>query len=55
MLVFYDDHGGRVIGLLWNPAKEAPRALKPLLGHSYKPTDGEVSMNDLSETRVELI
>lgn len=50
VLVFYDDHGGRVIGLLWNPTKEVPRALKPLLGHSSRPTDGEVSTKSAKQT-----
>jgi U3 small nucleolar RNA-associated protein 22 len=43
VLVFYDKHGGSVIGLLWNPEKEQPRALKAFLGYSTKPAGGEVS------------
>ncbi|KAL7418605.1 U3 snoRNP protein [Cryptotrichosporon argae] len=36
LLVFADPHGGRAVGLLWNPAKQ-PRALKALLGFSARP------------------
>jgi U3 small nucleolar RNA-associated protein 22 len=43
VLVFYDKHGGGVVGLLWNPEKEQPRALKAFLGYSTKPAGGEVS------------
>jgi U3 small nucleolar RNA-associated protein 22 len=41
--VFYDRHGGSVVGLLWNPEKEQPRNLKAFLPYSTKPTEGEVS------------
>ena len=43
VLVFYDKHGGGVVGLLWNPEKEQSRALKAFLGYSTKPAGGEVS------------
>jgi U3 small nucleolar RNA-associated protein 22 len=43
VLVFYDKHGGGVVGLLWSPEKEQPRALKAFLGYSTKPAGGEVS------------
>ena len=43
VLVFYDKHGGGVVGLLWNPEKEQPRALKAFLGYSTRPAGGEVS------------
>jgi len=45
VLVFFDVYGGSVIGLLWNPAKSAPRSLKPFLGYNAKPakTKTEVS------------
>lgn len=42
-LVFHDRHGGSVIGLLWNPEKETPRALKAFLSYSTRPAGGEVS------------
>lgn len=42
VLVFYDRHGGTVVGLLWNPEKENPRALKAFLGYSTRPAGGEV-------------
>lgn len=41
--MFYDKHGGGVVGLLWNPEKEQSRALKAFLGYSTKPAGGEVS------------
>lgn len=49
LLVFNDRHGGHVVGLLWNPEKENPRALKAFLGYSTRPAGGEVgdSCNDL--------
>ncbi|RXK39464.1 hypothetical protein M231_03297 [Tremella mesenterica] len=37
LLVFHDPHGGTVIACVWNPIKEQPRSLKPLLGYSTKP------------------
>jgi U3 small nucleolar RNA-associated protein 22 len=43
LLVFYDVHGGSVIGLLWNPAKSQPRSLKSFLGYTAKPARSEVS------------
>jgi len=43
VLVFYDKHGGNVVGLVWNPEKAQPRALKAFLGYSTKPAGGDVS------------
>lgn len=43
LIPFYDAHGGSVVALLWNPAKEGPRGLKPFLGYSSKPGKSQVS------------
>jgi hypothetical protein len=50
-LVFYDKHGGNVVGLLWNPEKEQPRASKAFLGYSTKPAGGEVSCRHFDDTQ----
>ena len=44
VIVFYDTHGGSVVGLVWNPTKSTPRALKPFLGYSSAPAPSEVSL-----------
>jgi hypothetical protein len=49
--VFYDKHGGNVVGLLWNPEKEQPRASKAFLGYSTKPAGGEVSCRHFDDTQ----
>ena len=42
--MFFDRHGGQVIGLLWNPEKGQARAFKPFLGYSARPTTSEVGL-----------
>lgn len=42
--MFYDRHGGSVVGLLWNPEKLQSRNLKAFQGYSTKPAGGEVSL-----------
>lgn len=44
VLVFHDLHGGRAVGLLWNPARNAPRAFKPFIGYSAEPSKGEAAL-----------
>lgn len=44
VLVFFDEHGGSTVGLLWNPAKATARAMKPFLGYTVKPAPSEVSL-----------
>ncbi|CEH11999.1 Nucleolar RNA-associated protein (NRAP) [Ceraceosorus bombacis] len=39
--LFYDAHGGSVIGGLWNPSLLAERPFKPLLGYSSVPCGGD--------------
>ncbi|ORX40762.1 Nrap protein [Kockovaella imperatae] len=52
LLVFFDQHGGQVIGLLWNPDKVPSRALKPFLGYSTKPSAGEAALVTLDKDAV---
>lgn len=43
MRLFYDEHGGTVIGGLWNPSAAAAHPFKVLLGYSSVPLAGERS------------
>ncbi|CAK9784420.1 Nrap protein, partial [Cutaneotrichosporon oleaginosum] len=50
--VFHDVHGGRAVGLLWNPARSVPRAFRPFLGFNGAPADGEAALVTLNKEAV---
>jgi U3 small nucleolar RNA-associated protein 22 len=50
--VFHDAHGGRALGLLWNPARSVPRAFKPFVGFNAAPTKGEAALVALNKEAV---
>lgn len=52
LLIFQDVHGGRALGLLWNPAKSQPRAFKPFLGYNSAPTKGKAALVELNRDAV---
>lgn len=41
MVVFHDELGGDVIGLLFNPGNQGRRAFKPFLGYNTKPVGND--------------
>jgi len=52
MLVFHDEYGGRVIGIVWNPAKNAPRAFKPFLGYNSAPAPSEAALVHINKDAI---
>ncbi|TXT04376.1 hypothetical protein VHUM_04143 [Vanrija humicola] len=52
LLIFQDVHGGRALGLLWNPTKSQPRAFKPFLGYNSAPTKGKAALVELNRDAV---
>lgn len=44
ILVFHDENGGRAVGIVWNPARETPRAFKPFLGYNSAPAPSEAAL-----------
>ncbi|BEJ17027.1 hypothetical protein CspHIS471_0604280 [Cutaneotrichosporon sp. HIS471] len=50
--VFHDAHGGRALGLLWNPTRSVPRAFKPFLGFNAAPAGGEAALVVLNKEAV---
>jgi U3 small nucleolar RNA-associated protein 22 len=52
LLVFHDENGGRAIGLVWNPARNTPRAFKPFLGYNSAPAPADAALVQLSKDAV---
>jgi U3 small nucleolar RNA-associated protein 22 len=52
MVVFHDDLGGNVIGLLFNPSNRQPRAFKPFLGYSTKPVQSQSELVEVNREAV---
>ncbi|GMK59457.1 hypothetical protein CspeluHIS016_0800630 [Cutaneotrichosporon spelunceum] len=50
--VFHDRHGGRALGLLWNPGRAVPRAFRPFLGFNAAPAGGEAALVALNRDAV---
>lgn len=50
--VFHNAHGGRALGLLWNPARSVPRAFKPFVGFNAAPAGGEAALVTLNKEAV---
>lgn len=57
-LFFHDAHGGRTVGVLWNPTAAkgglVPRAFKPFVGFNAKParTKGEAALVEINKQAV---
>jgi U3 small nucleolar RNA-associated protein 22 len=52
LLAFHDAFGGRTLGLVWNPARNAARAFKPFLGYNSSPADCDAALVEINRDAV---
>ncbi|WRT70438.1 uncharacterized protein IL334_007436 [Kwoniella shivajii] len=52
VLLFWDKYGGRAIGGIWNPSKEASRSLKAFLGWNSNPVESDSALITINKDAI---